>query len=178
MKALRTIRLDASDTFVFETAAQPGELAVSGAFAFALVDPAALSGKARAAFRSGFLGIDTLGWSTLVQVVEASEEERASAIDLLARRLVEHFGAPGMDVARVAAEEEIEFASSLAQHPSGMLLAVSRTIGDSTIKEAFRSLRAAEHRLPSVYAFLQSSNEDEEAGEEVDLVGLARKVST
>jgi len=34
MKLIRTIRLDPSDTFVFERAAEPGEWAVSGAFAF------------------------------------------------------------------------------------------------------------------------------------------------
>ena len=34
MKLLRTIRLDPSDTFVFERAAKPGEWAVSGAFVF------------------------------------------------------------------------------------------------------------------------------------------------
>ena len=57
MKLLRTIRLDPSDTFVFERAAEPGEWAVSGAFAFADIDAAKLEGKARAAFRSGFLGM-------------------------------------------------------------------------------------------------------------------------
>ena len=36
MKLLRTIRLDDSDTFLFETAAESGEWAVSGAFAVAL----------------------------------------------------------------------------------------------------------------------------------------------
>ena len=54
MKLLRTIRLDPSDTFVFERAAEPGEWAVSGAFMFWDDDPAALDGKARAAFRGGF----------------------------------------------------------------------------------------------------------------------------
>lgn len=34
MKLLRTIRLDASDTFIFDPPAEPGELAVSGAFVF------------------------------------------------------------------------------------------------------------------------------------------------
>ena len=34
VKLLRTIRLDPSDTFVFEKAAEPGEWAVSGAFVF------------------------------------------------------------------------------------------------------------------------------------------------
>ena len=57
VKLLRTIRLDPSDTFVFERAAEPGEWAVSGAFMFADADPDALEGKARAAFRSGFLGV-------------------------------------------------------------------------------------------------------------------------
>src|SRR5262245_65068190 len=79
VKLLRTIRLDPSDTFVFERAAEPGEWAVSGAFAFAQLDIGKLEGKQRAAFRSGFLGIESLGWSTLVQVVEASEDDRAAA---------------------------------------------------------------------------------------------------
>src|SRR5262245_33215601 len=79
MKLLRTIRLDPSDTFVFERAAEPGEWAVSGAFMF--VDPAALEGKARAAFRGGFLGVASLGWSTLVQIVEASEADRAALVE-------------------------------------------------------------------------------------------------
>ena len=87
MKLLRTIRLDPSDTFVFERAAEPGEWAVPGAFAFADADVPALAGKSRAAFRSGFLGIDSFGWSTLVQVVEASEQDRAAAVELLAQRL-------------------------------------------------------------------------------------------
>ena len=73
VKLLRTIRLDPSDTFVFERAAEPGEWAVSGAFAFWNDDVTALEGKARAAFRSGFLGVQSLGWSTLVQIVEASD---------------------------------------------------------------------------------------------------------
>lgn len=47
MKLLRTVRADASDTFVFERAAEPGEWAVSGAFAFARADPEALERKAR-----------------------------------------------------------------------------------------------------------------------------------
>ena len=72
MKLLRTIRLDPSDTFVFERAADPGEWAVSGAFMFADADPETLDGKPRAAFRSGFLGVPSFGWSTLVQIVEAS----------------------------------------------------------------------------------------------------------
>src|SRR5215213_3233541 len=45
MKLLRTIRLDPSDTFVFDQAAEPGEWAVTGAFMFADADPSTLEGK-------------------------------------------------------------------------------------------------------------------------------------
>ena len=94
MRLLRTIRLDPSDTFVFERAADPGEWAVSGAFAFWNDDAARLEGKARSAFRGAFLGVESLGWSTLVQIVEAGEADRAALVETLARQLVAHFGAP------------------------------------------------------------------------------------
>ena len=58
LKLPRTIRLDPSDTFVFERAAEPGEWAVSGAFVFWNRDTAALGQKQRVALRSGFLGIE------------------------------------------------------------------------------------------------------------------------
>jgi hypothetical protein len=175
MKALRTIRLDSSDTFVFEQAAQPGEWAVSGAFVFAGIDPSALTGKSRAAFRGGFLGIDSLGWSTLVQIVEATEAERAHAVDVLARQLAEHFGAPNLAAARAAAEQEVDFAVSLAQHPSGMLAAVSRTVEAGSIRETFRSLRPAARKPATAFAFLQVPGEDEGSAEEVDLINLAAR---
>src|SRR5438034_10588402 len=83
----RTIRLDPSDTFVFERAAEPGEWAVSGAFAFWNDDAARLEGKARSAFRGAFLGVESLGWSTLVQIVEAGAADRAALVETLARQL-------------------------------------------------------------------------------------------
>jgi len=176
MKALRTIRLDSSDAFVFENAAQPGEWGISGAFVFASIDPSSLKGKARAAFRSGFLGIDSLGWSTLVQIVEATETERARAVDVLAHHLTRRFGAPNLAVARAAAEQEIDFAVSLADHPSGMLAAVSRTTQGGSIRESFRSLRPAANK-PSAYAFLQAAGEGGEPVEEVDLISLTQRVA-
>jgi hypothetical protein len=175
VKLLRTIRLDPSDTFVFERAAEPGEWAVSGAFAFAQVDATRLEGKARAAFRSGFLGIDTLGWSTLVQIVEASEEDRVAAVEVLAQRLVERFGAPDLATARPAAEEEIAFAASLSDHPKGMLAAVSRKYEDGTIREAFRTLTPSVGPKPlRAYAFLEVAGEDDVPAEDVDLLALGK----
>jgi hypothetical protein len=139
MKLLRTIRADASDTLVFERAAEPGEWAVSGAFAFARADPEALE-KARAAFRFGFLGLSSLGWSTLAEIVEASEEDRLQATDILATQLLAHFGAPDLASAHLAAEEEIAFAASLCNYPTGTLAAVSRSTENGSIREVFRAL--------------------------------------
>jgi Family of unknown function (DUF6505) len=175
LKLLRTIRLDPSDTFVFERAAEPGEWAVPGAFAFAHVDVAALEGKRRAAFRSGFLGIDSLGWSTLVQVVDATEEDRTAAIELLAQRLVERFGAPDLAIARPAAEEEIAFAASLSEHPRGMLVALARKFENGAIREAFRTLTPGVGTQPArAYAFLEVEGEDDAPVEDVDLLSLAK----
>jgi len=174
MKLLRTIRLDPSDTFVFAKAAQPGEWAVPGAFVFAHDAISMLTGKARAAFRSGFLGLDSLGWSTLVQVVEASEAQRSEAVELLALRLVEHFGAPDLATARTAAEEEIAFAASLSDHPKGMLAAVSRKYEDGAIRESFRTLTPSIGPKPlRAYAFLEVVGEDEPE-EHVDLQALGK----
>ena len=174
MKLLRTIRLDTSDTFVFKNAAEPGEWAVSGAFVFTGTAADALQGKSRAAFRSGFLGIDSLGWSTLVQIVEANLSDRAAALEMLTRRLVEHFGAPDLQAAHAAAEEEIAFAASLCSHANGVVIAVSRSDEAGGVRETFRALKPREgHKTPNAYAFLEVAGEDDEPAEEVDLVALA-----
>ena len=147
MKLLRTIRLDPSDTFVFEKAAEPGEWAVSGAFVFWNSDPATLAGKARTAFRSGFLGLGSLGWSTLVQIVDATDDDRVAAIDQLAKQLVAQFGAPSIEEAVAAAEEELAFAQSLCTQPRDMLVAVHRSFDGGEVREQFRALRPRNGRI-------------------------------
>jgi hypothetical protein len=176
VKLLRTIRLDPSDTFVFERAAEPGEWAVSGAFAFWNADPDKLQGKARSAFRGGFLGVDSLGRSTLVQVVDASGDQRAALVEALAQRLVAEFGAPDLAAARAAAEEEVAFAASLCDHPNDTLIAVHRTFEDGAVRETFRTLRPREGPRPlRAFSFLDVEGEDEEKAERVDLAALAGK---
>ena len=176
MKLLRTIRLDVSDTFVFEKAAEPGEWAVSGAFVFWDSDPSALEGKARSAFRGGFLGVASLGWSTLVQVVEASEADRLAVIDTLAKQLVANFGAPTVADARAAAEEEVAFAESLCSQPQDTLVAVHRSFDNGEVRETFRTLRPREGQKPArAFSFLEVEGEDDAPGETVDLVGLAER---
>jgi Family of unknown function (DUF6505) len=176
MKLLRTIRLDPSDTFVFERAAEPGEWAVSGAFAFWDSDPTKLEGKARSAFRSGFLGVASFGRSTLVQIVAASEADRANVVDMLAGHLIERYGAPDLAAARVAAEEEVAFAQSLCTQPQDTLIAVHRSYEEGAVREQFRSLRPREGQKPArAFSFMEVEGEDEEPGEEVNLITMAER---
>ena len=174
MKLLRTIQLDPSDTFVFEQAAEPGEWAVSGAFVFCNRDPVALEGKARTAFRSGFLGVSTLGWSTLVQIVDATENDRLTVVDRLAEQLMAKFGAPTRGEAVAAAEEEIAFAESLCNQPSDTLIAVHRTFDEGAVRESFRTLRPRSGAKPArAFSFLEVDGEDEQPAEDVSLIAMA-----
>jgi hypothetical protein len=178
LKLPRTIRLDPSDTFVFERAAEPGEWAVSGAFVFWNRDPATLGQKQRVALRSGFLGIDSLGWSTLAIVTEATDADKQAMVERLARQMLEKFGAPDLEAARGAAEEEVAFAASLCDHASGTLLAVQRSVESGEIRERFRTLKPREaaadaDRLHAyARAFTFHEVEGDEPAEEVDLLGL------
>jgi hypothetical protein len=178
VKLFRTIRLDPSDTFVFERAAEPGEWAVSGAFMFADADPDTLEGKSRAAFRGGFLGVTSLGWSTLVQIVEATEADREALVESLARQLHERLGAPDLAAARGAAEEEVAFAVSLCDHPRDTLIAVRRTFESGAIREAFRTLHPRGARKPMrAFSFLEVESE-EEPRESVNLLALTKDEGT
>ena len=178
MKLIRTIRLDASDTFVFEKAAEPGEWAVSGAFVFWNRDPATLEGKARTAFRSGFLGISTLGWSTLVQIVEASADDRIAVIDILAKQLVANFGAPTIDDAVAAAEEEVAFVESLCTQPNDTLIAVHRMFEDGAVRESFRTLRPRSGAKPArAFSFMDVEGEDDGPAEQVNLISMNERES-
>jgi len=175
VKLLRTIRLDASDTFVFGAAAEPGEWAVSGAFVFWDKDPATLDGKTRTAFRSGFLGVSSLGWSTLVQTVQTTETERTSLVALLAEQLVSHFGAPTLAAAKAAAEEEVAFAESLCSVPQDSIIAVHRRYEDGGVRESFRTLRPRDGAKPArVFSFLEVEGEDEPS-EQIDIAALAER---
>ena len=174
MKLPRTIRLDPSDGFVFEHAAEPGEWAVTGSFLFWDADPATLGPKARAAFRAGFVGVVSIGFSTLVTVAEASEAERDAAVAALAGHLLARFGAPDEAAARAAACEELDVAASLCDHPVGTLIAMHRRLDGDRIREQFRTLRprGTDPLHAQARAFTVVEAEDEEPTETVDLLGL------
>jgi hypothetical protein len=173
----RTLRLDRSDTFVFERAAEPGEWAVTGSLLFDGVELDALPPKMRAAFRSGFLGLPSFGFSTLVEVAEIGAAEREALVRDFAGALVRRFGAPGEDAALQAARDEVAFASSLCDHPAGTVIALRRTVERGAIREQFRTLHPRAGGTPGadrLHAFARAFEfvETDEPEERVDLIGL------
>lgn len=180
IKLLRTIRLDPSDNFVFDPPALPGEWAVAGGFMFVDRDPALLKGRERQAFRAGFLGLTSFGWSTLAVVVEATAEERSDAIETLANHLHQVHGAPSPERAREAAAGEIAYAEALADHPLQTLVALHRTVtDDGHMSEQFRTLSMAnareDSRMPcsaGAFAIVAVDDETSADGEDVDLTEL------
>lgn len=140
IKLPRTIRLDASDAAVFERAAEPGEWAVAGGFAFIDAEPGRLAGKRRQAFANGFLGTQSLGWSTFVVVASADAAAVEVVIERLARLFVDAHGAPSLEAARPVARQEVDFMAELCRaHPVNTLLAIERLVdGDGGIRERFR----------------------------------------
>ena len=180
----RTIRLDASDAVVFARAAEPGEWAVAGTFLFAGREPGTLSRKEEIAFRTGFLGIESFGHSTLVVVSEANEEERAAAVEALASQLVARLGAPDPQTARPAAEEELALAQDLCRgHAVGTLIALHRSREGEAIREQFRTLKprdetafSAAHLRGHDRAFtMVETEEEEDESRHVSLVTLTER---
>ena len=106
MKFARTIRFDKSDLNIFPLASEEGELAVVGTFSFYNIKPEDLKGKVKQAFSNGFMGCSTFGYSTLVSLVNISEEELKILKNKLGQCLIDNYGAPSKDVAEKAASEE------------------------------------------------------------------------
>ncbi|MSO92004.1 MAG: hypothetical protein EXQ86_01225 [Rhodospirillales bacterium] len=140
MKFLKTIRLDASDANVFPRAAEAEEWAVTGTFAFAEGDVAALRGKESLAFKTGWLGIRSFGRATLVQVTTITEAEREAVVEALATHLMAEYGAPDAAAARGAAQDEVAYAAGLADHALGTLLAIEREAATDGIRERIRAI--------------------------------------
>lgn len=171
---LRTIRLDPSDAFVFARAAEPGEWAIAGTFLFWERPVETLIGKERAAFRSGLLGIESFGWSTLATIVEITPDEREAAVEQLASRLLAECGAPDAKAAHAAAEAEIAYAMELAEPAVGTLIAIHRSVENDEITERFRTLLpGTDERHGRVFDFIEEP--DDMVEEKVDLLGMMKE---
>ena len=156
-----TIRLDQSDTHVFERAAEPGEWAIPGAFDFADAEPGSLAGKRLQAFRQGFLGLRSFGRSTLVEIGEIDDGEFEIMINALALHFVARYGAPDAQAALPAAEAEIEFAAGLCEYDRHTLLAVEREFGADGIVERFKVVRprAGDPGRPRVWSITEDGDD-------------------
>ena len=163
MKFPRAVRLDESDAQVYVNPAVPGEWAVPGSFAFVDKDPAQLTGKDLQAFGHGFLGVDSFGWSTLVEVAEISNHEYERVIDRLAGHFVERYGAPDLATALPAAREEASFAASICEHDLHTLLMLERESGEEGIVERFKVVRlnAADHSNIKLWQLIEEEKESE-----------------
>ena len=135
MKLAKTIRLDASDTHVFDRPAELGDWAITGTFAFVDSDPTNWSGKQQVTFRTAWLGIGSFGHSTFVQVTEISAEAYDQALQTLAAYLANNYNAPSLEAATRAAAQEIDDMAGLCDHPPGTLLAMERAFSEQNITE-------------------------------------------
>ncbi len=139
MNLARVIRLDDSDLNVFSTAADPGEWAIPGTFAFSNWSEEDLSGKARQEFAHGWLGLESFGRASVVAVSPVTEFERAALTDALAAHFVAAWGAPDLDAARPVAAEEIAHMAGLCdEHPENALILLERELTDAGVRDRFR----------------------------------------
>ena len=139
MKLARTLRLDESDTYVFDSAAEAGEWAIPGGFAFSNWTEEDLKGKARQAFANGWLGLETFGRVTFVAVTQIEPSEFDALADTLAQHFVTIYGAPSLEQARPVALEELHHMADMCEdHDSNTLLTVARELTESGVKEAYR----------------------------------------
>lgn len=179
---LRTLRLDPSDTLIFPAAAEPGEWAVPGGFCFWDDAPDSLGGKRQQAFRGGFLGLGSFGWSTLAEVAIITPAERAAALEALAAHIHAAYGAPDLNAARTAAAEELGFAESLCDQPPGTVFALHRSHDEGgAVREAFRTLHRREtphHDFGALPVFAISQVEEDQPADAPDLAALIKANSS
>lgn len=137
MRFPRIIRHDA-DRRSFSPIAQPGEWAVTGAFRFAHRDPAGFRQREIEILKHGWLGLDSFGNASLVEVAETSE----GSYDAMLRRLAAYFlancGVVEVGDAVEAAEQEMAFAASLCGHPLKTVLALDREFNEQGLIETTR----------------------------------------
>jgi len=150
MKFLRAIRLDASDGHVYSEsgAARDGEWLVSGGYA--VCDPAGSSHRApKCHCLTSFVGVESYRRCTIAEVVEIDEMGYRQIIERLTRHFVDNLGAPTVEAARPAAEDEAEYTADLCESFSPEVwITVKRTPSDDCVKEVFS--RKSNALLPRV----------------------------
>lgn len=151
MHLARAVHLDESDTMVFEQPARTGEWCIPGGFEFANWTSEYIQGQAKQAFTNGWLGVETFGRVSIVAVARIEENETARLISDLARHFVQNYGAPDEESARPVAQDQIEDMADLcADHDPNTLLAVTREMTDSGVRESFRAIAPPDADLSQI----------------------------
>ncbi len=139
MMFARVIRLDESDLNVFDAAAEAGEWAIPGTFAYSNWTEAELTGKARQEFAHGWLGLDSFGRASVVAIAPITDAERESLTARLAQYFVHSWGAPNIEAAYPVAAEEIAHMNQMCtDHPQNTLMLIERELTETGVKERFR----------------------------------------
>ena len=150
-KLARTIHFDESDRNIFARPAESGEWAIPGGFEFSNWTEADLTGKARQAFANGWLSVENFGRATFVAVAEIEAHEIEALTEGLAGHFVALYGAPDVAAALPVAREEIGFMVDLCEdHEPNTLLAISRELTESGVRETFRAIVPEEAELDLV----------------------------
>ena len=145
MKYAKIIRFDKSDLNIFPLIAEEGELAIVGTFSFFYLNEESFKGKMKQAFSNGLLGVPSFGYSTFITLSEVSEEELKNLKVCLSDCFFEKYGAPSMEHAKKAADDEINLMLDLcSSHDKGSLMSIYREMTKDGIKENFRHLPKAD----------------------------------
>lgn len=148
MKLARAIHFDESDQNVYHVAARTGEWCVSGGFEFSNWSEGDLAGKARQAFANGWLGIETFGRVTFVATTQVEPGEVDALTQSLAAHFVEMYGAPSVEAALPAAQEEVAHMMEMCdEHAPNTVLTVARELTEAGVKESYRIIEQQEASL-------------------------------
>lgn len=148
MKLARVIRLDESDLRVMDPPAEPGEWAISGAFAFTRWTEADMQGPRAQEFANGWLGLESFGRATLVAVTSLTEDELGALTARLARHFLEHYEAPDEAAAKRVAREELAQMRDLCDGQEvNALLVVERSLEEIGVRERVRVIPSSDASL-------------------------------
>lgn len=152
MKFLKAVRLDDSDARILADeggAAEDGEWLVSGGFA--ACDLAQGHRRPRCHCDTTFISAAAPRRCTVAEVSEIDEATYAQLKESLAQHLLNEMGAPSIEAARAAAEDECAYTADLAAgFPAEIWITVKREPTDDGVGErysVFKRLMIGSHKL-------------------------------
>lgn len=152
MKFLKAVRLDDSDARIHAGdggAAEDGEWVVSGGYA--VCDLASGHRRPHCHCATTFIAVASRRRCTIAEIVDIDDSDYAGIRERLARHFLNDLGAPSVDAAREAAEDECAYTADLASgFPDGVWITVRREPTADGIGEhysVFKRLLIGSHKL-------------------------------